>query len=141
VGAVKQSIYKVRQADPSLFITKWERVGRGGSDRLNRLNHNVRSRGEVLSLTNTGFEKSMDREVGEISYDDTHRLVQGNYLEEAPLPSECHIIENRAEYGGDAEIKHIINVIRELVRTGADYRDIVILTRNTRDNENYRRLL
>src|SRR5699024_10936821 len=65
----------------------------------------------------------------------------GNYLEEAPLPSECHIIENRAEYGGGAEMKHIINVIREHVRKGADYRDIVILTRNTRDNENYRRLL
>lgn len=141
VGDVKQSIYKFRQADPSLFITKSERFRTGGSGRLISLNHNFRSRGEVLSLTNTVFEKIMDREVGEISYDDTHRLVQGNYLEEAPLPSECHIIENRAEYGGDAEIKHIINVIRELVRKGADYRDIVILTRNTRDNENYRRLL
>ena len=141
VGDVKQSIYKFRQADPSLFITKSERFKTGGSGRLISLNHNFRSRGEVLGLTNTVFEKIMDREVGEIAYDDTHRLVQGNYLEEAPLPSECHIIENKAEYGGDAEIKHIIDVVRDLVRKGAEYRDIVILTRNTRDNESYRRLL
>ena len=141
VGDVKQSIYKFRQADPSLFITKSERFRTGGSGRLISLNHNCRSRGEVLGLTNTVFEKIMDPEVGEIAYDDTHRLVQGNYLDEAPLPSECHIIENKAEYGSDAEIKHIIDVVRDLVKKGVAYRDIVILTRNTRDNESYRRLL
>src|SRR5699024_10352471 len=124
-----------------LFITKSERFRTGGSGRLISLNHNFRSRGEVLGLTNTVFEKIMDPEVGEIAYDDTHRLVQGNYLDEAPLPSECHIIENKDEYGGDAEIKHIIGVGRDLVKKGVAYRDIVILTRNTRDNESYRRLL
>lgn len=141
VGDVKQSIYKFRQADPSLFITKSERFQAGGSGRLISLNHNFRSRGEVLALTNTVFEKIMDKEVGEISYDGTHRLVQGNYLEAPPLPSECHIIENKADHGGDVEIKHIIDVVRDLVKKGASYRDIVILTRNTKDNESYRKLL
>lgn len=141
VGDVKQSIYKFRQADPSLFITKSERFKEPGHGRLISLNHNFRSRREVLGLTNTVFEKIMDKEVGEISYDATHRLVQGNYLEAPPLQSECHIIENKSEHGGDVEIKHIINVVRDLVRKGVSYRDIVILTRNTRDNESYRKLL
>ncbi len=141
VGDVKQSIYKFRQADPTLFINKSERFKQPGSGRLISLNHNFRSRGEVLSLTNTVFEKIMDKEVGEITYDDTHRLVQGNYLDAPPMPSECHIIENKSEHGGEVEIKHIISVVRDLVKKGVSYKDIVILTRNTRDNESYRKLL
>ncbi|WP_411843609.1 helicase-exonuclease AddAB subunit AddA [Salinicoccus sp. HZC-1] len=141
VGDVKQSIYKFRQADPSLFITKSERFRTPGSGRLISLNHNFRSRGEVLALTNTVFEKIMDKEVGEISYDETHRLVQGNYLDAPPLASECHIIENKSEQGGDVEIRHIIDVVKDLAAKGVSYRDIVILTRNTRDNESYRKLL
>ncbi|MHC0553005.1 UvrD-helicase domain-containing protein [Salinicoccus sp. CNSTN-B1] len=48
VGDVKQSIYKFRQADPSLFIEKAERFKNPGSGRLISLNHNFRSRGESL---------------------------------------------------------------------------------------------
>ncbi len=78
-GDVKQSIYKFRQADPSLFIP--------GSGRVISLNHNFRSRGEVIDLTNAVFERIMDKEVGEVEYDETHRLVQGNYLDAPPLPT------------------------------------------------------
>lgn len=141
VGDVKQSIYKFRQADPSLFIDKSERFKEKGAGRLISLNHNFRSRGEVLDLTNTIFAKIMDKEVGEINYDDTHRLVQGNYLDTPAKPSEAHIIEHKDDLGDDAEIYHIIEVIKNLIADGAEYRDIVILTRNTRDNESYRKIL
>lgn len=141
VGDVKQSIYKFRQADPSLFIEKSERFREPGSGRVISLNHNFRSRGEVIDLTNAVFERIMDREVGEVEYDETHRLVQGNYLDAPPLASECHIIEDAEGKGEDAEILHIVQVVKRLRKAGADYRDIVILTRNTRDNEAYRKLL
>ncbi|TVT28771.1 helicase-exonuclease AddAB subunit AddA [Salinicoccus cyprini] len=141
VGDVKQSIYKFRQADPSLFIEKSERFGAPDSGKLISLNHNFRSRGEVIDLTNAVFERIMDREVGEVEYDETHRLVQGNHLDAPPLPSEVHIIEDAESRGDDAEIVHIAQVVKQLKKKGADYNDIVILTRNTRDNEAYRKLL
>ncbi|MFB9860314.1 helicase-exonuclease AddAB subunit AddA [Salinicoccus siamensis] len=141
VGDVKQSIYKFRQADPSLFIEKAERFKNPGSGRLISLNHNFRSRREVIDVTNDVFGRIMDKEVGEVDYDETHRLVQGNYLDAPPLASECHIIENAEGAGSDAEILHIAEIVRKLRKKGVDYQDIVILTRNTRDNEAYRKLL
>lgn len=141
VGDVKQSIYKFRQADPSLFIEKSKRFNAEGSGRLINLNHNFRSRGEVLSLTNQLFERMMDEEVGEIVYDDHHQLVQGSYLNEPPVPQEVHVIENADELDDNAEIRHIVEEIKKRVAAGASYNDIVILTRNSRDNDVYRKLL
>src|SRR5699024_8499483 len=80
VGDVKQSIYKFRQADPSLFIEKAGRFSEPGSGRVIHLNHNFRSKGGVLDLTNHVFERIMDETVGEIDYGDAQKLVQGNYL-------------------------------------------------------------
>lgn len=141
VGDVKQSIYKFRQADPSLFIEKASRFSEPGSGKVIHLNHNFRSKGEVLDLTNSVFERIMDSTVGEIDYDEGQRLVQGNYLDAPEIRQEVHILENADEIDGNTEIRHIINVIKEKVRQGANYKDIVILTRNTRDNEDYRKML
>jgi ATP-dependent helicase/nuclease subunit A len=51
VGDVKQSIYKFRQADPSLFIEKYNRFSSSGNESGLRidLSQNFRSRQEVLS--------------------------------------------------------------------------------------------
>lgn len=141
VGDVKQSIYKFRQADPSLFIEKAGRFSEPGSGRVIHLNHNFRSKGEVLDLTNHVFERIMDETVGEIDYDDTQKLVQGNYLDAPDIRQEVHLLEETDDVDGNAEIRHIIDVIKEKVRSGAKYKDIVILTRNTRDNEDYRKML
>ncbi|WP_245772771.1 helicase-exonuclease AddAB subunit AddA [Lacicoccus alkaliphilus] len=141
VGDVKQSIYKFRQADPSLFIEKANRFASPGSGRIINLNHNFRSKGEVLEMTNSVFERVMDETVGEIEYDETQKLVQGNYLDAPPVRQEVHVLEEAEDFRGNAEISHIIDVIKEKVRQGVRYKDIVILTRNTRDNEDYRRML
>ncbi len=141
VGDVKQSIYKFRQADPSLFIEKSNRFRTPGSGKIISLNHNFRSRREVLDLTNSLFERVMDETVGEIEYDDTQKLVQGNYLDAPEIRQEVHVIENTDEVEGNAEIRHIIDVIKDKVSRGVNYKDIVILTRNTTDNEDYRRML
>lgn len=141
VGDVKQSIYKFRQADPSLFIEKSKRFTKSKSGHLINLNHNFRSRGEVLSLTNQLFERIMDEEVGEIIYDDNHKLVQGNYLSESPVLQEVHVIEEADSLIDNPEIRHIVEEIKKKVNDGVSFNDIVILTRNSRDNEMYRKLL
>ena len=141
VGDVKQSIYKFRQADPSLFIEKADRFSGPDSGKIIHLNHNFRSKGEVLDLTNHVFERIMDETVGEIDYDDAQKLVQGNYLDAPDTRQEVHVLEETDNIDGNAEIRHIIDVVKEKVRRGGRYKDIVILTRNTRDNEDYRKML
>lgn len=79
VGDIKQSIYRFRQADPQIFNDKFQLYSQNSQEgKLILLKENFRSSSEVLSATNAVFERLMDKEVGEISYDDMHKLVYAN---------------------------------------------------------------
>ena len=79
VGDVKQSIYRFRQADPSIFMEKYENYNRIEEDieSFNRkimLYANFRSRKEILEGTNLVFSKIMKKETGELDYTVDERL-------------------------------------------------------------------
>lgn len=79
VGDVKQSIYRFRQADPSIFMEKYENYYRVDEDieSFNRkimLYANFRSRKEILEGTNLVFSKIMKKETGELDYTVDERL-------------------------------------------------------------------
>lgn len=77
VGDVKQSIYSFRLADPGLFLTKYEAYEqKNGGERI-ILAENFRSRGEILHFTNLVFEQLMDKDVGQMDYDESAQLIQG----------------------------------------------------------------
>jgi ATP-dependent helicase/nuclease subunit A len=78
VGDVKQSIYGFRNANPSLFLARYEhyRVGQGGT--LITLRDNFRSREEVLQGLNSLFEKAMTASLGGVAYDHSQALRFGN---------------------------------------------------------------
>ncbi|MFC2949960.1 helicase-exonuclease AddAB subunit AddA [Virgibacillus sediminis] len=102
VGDVKQSIYRFRHAEPSLFIDKYKRfAGSGHPAARIDLASNFRSREQVLSGTNFIFRQILDEEVGEISYDADAELIYGNKsYDELPFPSpspELVIIDREAE--------------------------------------------
>lgn len=79
VGDIKQSIYRFRQADPSIFQEKFERYQDDPTaGKLILLKENFRSQCEVLDATNAIFTRLMDKAVGQITYDETHRLVAGS---------------------------------------------------------------
>ena len=79
VGDIKQSIYRFRQADPQIFNNKFQLYSQNSQEgKLILLKENFRSSSEVLSATNAVFKRLMDKEVGEISYDDMHKLVYAN---------------------------------------------------------------
>jgi len=61
VGDVKQSIYRFRQADPSLFLGKYEAFSKeaDGSERKINLSQNFRSRKNILDAVNCVFSKAM----------------------------------------------------------------------------------
>lgn len=149
VGDVKQSIYKFRQADPSLFIEKYERfttdIDRKDAGLRIDLSQNFRSRPEVLNTTNFLFQHMMDQTVGEITYDAAQQLYLGaKYDPEQPYPMQFDVMveDDESELTGteqEAEliaqrVEHILEHQRVYDSDTKRYRkptykDIVILER------------
>lgn len=82
VGDVKQSIYRFRLADPTIFLDKYRRFApweeaKKGQGRTIPLSHNFRSRPEVLDATNFVFRNVMTQGVGELDYDENQALRHG----------------------------------------------------------------
>ncbi len=75
VGDMKQSIYRFRQADPTLFKDYYDQFSADGqSSEALDLSDNYRSRHEVTDLVNLIFEQLMDQQLGEMVYDDKASL-------------------------------------------------------------------
>ena len=79
VGDVKQSIYRFRLADPTLFLDKYRRFSKDekAKNRKIDLQKNFRSAPQVLQGVNEVFERVMNRAVTEIDYDDEAKLIAG----------------------------------------------------------------
>ncbi len=92
VGDVKQSIYRFRQADPTLFMQKEETFSDAADAPQRRidLNRNYRSRGAVLDGVNRVFGQIMRRDVTEICYDRRARLYPGQETQNDP-PVQLHL--------------------------------------------------
>lgn len=151
VGDVKQSIYKFRLADPSLFMEKYYAYSKeaGQKDRRIDLKKNFRSRREILEGINFIFESLMSENFGEMTYDDDAKLYTGiefGQIENASI--EVKVIEG--SYEGDdlleelgaaeVEAKAVSETIKSLIGKSSynrktdeyfeiDYKDIVILMR------------
>jgi len=79
VGDVKQSIYRFRLADPSLFMEKYETFHKqsGEPNRRIDLSKNFRSRPEIIAGVNDIFSQIMSSNFGEIEYDEKVYLCPG----------------------------------------------------------------
>lgn len=112
VGDVKQSIYRFRMADPSLFLDKYSAWPHWNASELKDtpyaelvidLNKNFRSRLEVIDGVNFLFRQIMTKHAGEISYDDQAALQYGasfvtgqKQLRTAEGPIEVHLIDSNS---------------------------------------------
>jgi ATP-dependent helicase/nuclease subunit A len=95
VGDVKQSIYGFRQAEPGIFLEKYQRFTEAtqaeeGSPRKLVLSKNFRSRPEILEAANHVFSCVMSPELGGLHYGPQERLYPG--LEEYP-PADAPRVE------------------------------------------------
>ncbi|MRH44176.1 helicase-exonuclease AddAB subunit AddA [Aquibacillus halophilus] len=81
VGDVKQSIYRFRHAEPSLFLEKYKRFADHDhpAKRID-LARNFRSRDQVLSATNYIFRQLLNEEVGEMEYEKDAELIYSNTI-------------------------------------------------------------
>ena len=97
VGDVKQSIYRFRLADPTIFIGKYETFGKDDNQEnsLVTLNQNFRSAQGVINGVNAIFSKIMTPGLGEINYDEQAMLNKGLPHEGPYEKTEVHVIETR----------------------------------------------
>ena len=130
VGDVKQSIYRFRLADPTIFLEKYRRYADAakaadGQPRRMVLSRNFRSRQEVLTATNLVFGDIMSQEMGEMDYTADEQLYFGAdyYAEAADRETEMHVIsvEDTPEEKFDrteAEARFTAQRIRQLLDEG-----------------------
>ena len=155
VGDVKQSIYRFRLAEPSIFQRKY--AAYKSDDHIGEkidLMQNYRSSRDVIDATNYIFERIMDVAVGEIAYDEDAQLVLGIPEENYDFnKSEVHVIDKASVVGDDEqkrllhdaelEAHFIAGQIRTMIDTPAEvwdrktgtnrpvqYNDIVLLLRS-----------
>ncbi len=142
VGDVKQSIYRFRLADPTLFLQRMRSFSddEDADERRIFLQRNFRSRGAVLDAANRVFRRAMTRSVTELDYLPQDELVQGRETENDPWV-EIRLVNQPEGRGSgesclESEAAVVARRIRELLETDFDdgaggrkyqYRDMVIL--------------
>ncbi|MEI3529858.1 MAG: UvrD-helicase domain-containing protein [Bacilli bacterium] len=78
VGDVKQSIYGFRNANPLIFMHKYNNYKNNVDGKAIDLNKNFRSRLEVIEAINNIFSKIMDQTLGGADYVNQHQMIFGN---------------------------------------------------------------
>ncbi len=130
VGDVKQSIYRFRLAEPSIFNGKYAAFEKDEHARRVLLRENFRSRGAVLNACNAVFSRIMSPSLGEIDYNDEARLVRGaDYPAAGEILPELCVIDTDAS-GGDgtpsaaaAEARYVAARIKAMVDSGEPVSD------------------
>jgi len=161
VGDIKQSIYRFRLADPTLFMDKCDKYESDKAilppypDQMRmNLSKNFRSRSEVVDSVNYYFDQLMIRDVGGVEYDQDARLVcqaeytkteEGNSVEHMwdsellLIQQDDAVAKNKAEMEAIAVASRIKELMGEQKVMDADtkelrpirYSDIAILLRAT----------
>ncbi|MBR5914585.1 MAG: helicase-exonuclease AddAB subunit AddA [Selenomonadaceae bacterium] len=93
VGDVKQSIYRFRNADPEIFMQKYDNYPKTSDSKRIDLSTNFRSRLQVVDTVNAIFRRLMTKDAMEIDYNEDAELNFG-----ADYPVAENIFDERAEF-------------------------------------------
>jgi ATP-dependent helicase/nuclease subunit A len=111
VGDVKQSIYRFRLAEPTIFLQRCRQAAQGIGAQIS-LSTNFRCRKTVVDGVNQLFRALMTTDVGDVDYDDDVALVYGaDYapLDQAEHPVHVLLLERDAGLLEDARKRLGIN--------------------------------
>ncbi len=158
VGDVKQSIYRFRQADPTIFLEKYNRFAAcadakpGEACRI-LLSDNFRSQPAILAAANDVFRLCMTPRVGGLYYGENEALRAKGDILPLETPVELHCINSggasqarssRAEIEAEFTARRIADMLKngESIPEGKMLRpvcakDIVILLRKMKDKAQY----
>ncbi len=148
VGDVKQSIYRFRLADPSLFLEKYAAYrDEPGADQGRRvlLQENFRSDAGILRGVNQLFSRILTRELGELDYGEAEALIPGAGAPDTPGSFELRLAETSGpglEAEAEAVSLRVVRLLEEGIRVKEENGerdlvpgDIAILLRGARDRD------
>ncbi|MGN1213023.1 MAG: UvrD-helicase domain-containing protein [Christensenellales bacterium] len=93
VGDVKQSIYRFRQAEPKIFLNKYNLYKDfQNTNSIVELNKNFRSESDVLNFANFVFDGIMQKDNSGIDYKNTSRLEFGGNMQKSSNGEQIKII-------------------------------------------------
>ena len=124
VGDVKQSIYRFRLADPTIFLGRYASYklwneARDGEPRKVLLKRNFRSRPQVLEGVNDLFRDLMSTQFGEMDYTEEHSLVPGAaFPEDGDWRVELDVVDTgeAVDEQGDPENKNLLEARNAALR-------------------------
>ena len=162
VGDIKQSIYKFRGSNPSLFQTKYDDYSLEKGGIKIDLTKNFRSRGEVIENINKIFGLIMDNSLGGAEYQESHNMIYGNtsYEEEKKdiYNYDCEVLkydsdESKKFDNHEIEIFAIAKDIKSKMKLGikvfdkktsklrdATYSDFVIILDRSKYFDDYKKI-
>ncbi|MGB4439434.1 MAG: helicase-exonuclease AddAB subunit AddA [Sedimentibacter sp.] len=142
VGDVKQSIYRFRLADPSIFNEKsnsYPNINAAGLNRRVDLNQNFRSRKEILHGINYIFNNIMSVNIGEVDYNEDVFLNSGAVFKESgDCFTELQIIDKNSLESEDLddEIKSMKTAELEAMIAVQNTRELLKKDKNAPIKEN-----
>lgn len=139
VGDVKQSIYRFRQANPSLFLEKYNSYSKESDSKYRKIQlfKNFRSRKCVINVANFIFQQVMSQYVGDLDYTEEEALnFSANFPEYKDSclgdDTELYLVDVKEEVDSDydeesitsiqCEAKIVANRILELTSEGNNYK-------------------
>jgi ATP-dependent helicase/nuclease subunit A len=134
VGDIKQSIYRFRRADPSIFLRYYS----SADFEVVHLQENFRSTPEILNTVNTVFRGIMSSEFGEINYDSKAELKAGGTFPPSPAPRLLKLYTPEGEERIPYEAAYVAGLVYKLVtEEGFNYSEIAILLRSTTERSHH----
>ena len=149
VGDVKQSIYRFRLADPTIFLEKYRTFppydqAQVGQERRITLSKNFRSRPQVLEAANDLFRAIMSRRLGEMDYTDGEALYPGGTFPAGEgYETEFHVLDftedpaytEEKQNRNALEARFVAKEIAELLQSGFPVSDGAGGTRPVRPDD------
>ena len=137
VGDIKQSIYRFRNANPTIFknkydnyllkdkYTNYEQSLENEDDKDTKLNKsgikidlkaNYRSRKEVVELINVIFNKIMSNDIGGAKYKEEHQMIYGQKSYDLSTDSDYQSEILKYQYDKEYELSHEETEIRMMAK-------------------------
>ena len=128
VGDIKQSIYRFRLADPTLFMDKYRTFSRDAEARQRciDLGRNFRSVPLVLDAVNDVFSRAMTMDAAGMDYGEREKLYAGRTAPEDSSwlggPTEVDVVDTSGDNEGltafEQEARFVASRICELLESG-----------------------
>lgn len=141
VGDIKQSIYKFRHAEPTLFLEKYNRYREpNGGGHLICLARNFRSRETVVDTVNNIFHKIMSRRVGDIDYLPQEYLVLGadypRVEDESGFATELLLtdtaVDEKKSLSTDESLVYEARSIARRIRQMTDHAEVMVTDKQSK---------